>query len=224
MIGQLVTARAALELLRDRSARAPAAWPEFAEYGCFSCHHSLADEPWRKVRGAAGVAKGAPSWGSWYYPMTAALLESPVLSADARAKAFLSVLQPLSAETSRPIPDATAVKRMAEQGIRALDGVIQEFSTGPASSRRFDAAGVEQLIDGFNHRESWNKVASWDHAAQRYLALVPLNQAWHPESPGRAKQQEALSQQLRAVLEKLRFPEGYDSPRGFDPGRLPVGR
>ena len=85
-LGQLVSAKAALELLGSRSARALAMvppalppalpgpvpahspWPEFAEYGCFSCHHSLAVEPWRRNRLPSGVPIGVPAWGSWYHP------------------------------------------------------------------------------------------------------------------------------------------------------------
>ncbi len=79
-LGQLVSARAALELLRSRSVRVstlssslPTAlpghgstsspWPEFAEYGCFSCHHRLADEPWRRNRASHGCCAGDSAMG-----------------------------------------------------------------------------------------------------------------------------------------------------------------
>jgi len=44
-VGQLVTLRASLELLHGRSAATgerAVPWPEFTEYGCFSCHHGFA--------------------------------------------------------------------------------------------------------------------------------------------------------------------------------------
>jgi hypothetical protein len=242
VLGQLVSAKAALELLRYRcgdiqtasesrlppplpshsSTKPP--WPEFAEYGCFSCHHSLADEPWRRNRGTAGVPPGAPVWGSWYYPMTAALLENSTVRDRGKVKEFQTALKLLTTAMSRPNPHAAAVRPMAERGIAALDGLIQEFSIRPASSIPFNAAGVEQLIDGFNRREAWNTVANWDHAAQRYLALVPLNQARGRLDSVGFKEQQALSAELRTLFDKLRFPEGYDSPRGIDPATLPAGR
>jgi hypothetical protein len=232
-LGQLVAAKVALQLLHDRcgggqaaplTIPSPTPWPEFAEYGCFSCHHSLADEPWRRNLATTKITPGAPAWGSWYYPMTSALLENSTVGDRRKVKEFQLALKSLVTAMSRPIPDAAALKPMAEKGINALEGLIQELSIRPAFSPPFDAIGVEQLIDGFNRREAWNTVASWDHAAQRYLALVPLNQARGGLDPGRRTEQQALSDELRVLLDRLRFPAGYDSPPAFDPGRLPVGR
>ena len=47
-----------------RSAREePASWPEFSEYGCFSCHHDLRDEPWRREARAGPDPPGGPEVG-----------------------------------------------------------------------------------------------------------------------------------------------------------------
>jgi hypothetical protein len=235
-LGQLVSAKTALDLLVSRSAHAPvksppglppalpdrkpqSPWPEFAEYGCFSCHHGLADEPWRGNRATIGVSPGAPAWGSWSYPLTSALLENCTIGDHANVKEFQSALKSLTEEMSRPAPDSATVKRIADNGIEAVEALIRDFSIRPP----FNAAVVEQLIDGLNRREAWKEVASWDHAAQRYLALVPLNQARGLLDPRRVDKQQALSSDLHAILKCLRFPDGFDSPRGFDPGRLPVG-
>ena len=241
-LGQLVSARAALELVGSRSARAPdvpppalppalpgpvsahSPWPEFAEYGCFSCHHRLADEPWRKNRVSAGIPIGVPAWGSWYYPLAVDLLNHSAVGEHAEVEEFQSALKSLAGEMCRPLPDATLVKPMADNGIKVLDGVIQRYSTRPAPALLFDAAGVERLINGLNGREAWNTVASWDHAAQRYLALVPLNQARGRLEPRRQMEQKALSEKLHDLLSQLSFPKDFDSPRGFDPERRPVGR
>jgi hypothetical protein len=241
-LGQIVSARAALELVGSRSARPPAVappalpaalpgpvpahspWPEFAEFGCFSCHHSLADESWRRNRGSAGVPIGSPEWGSWYYPLTADLLNHSAVGQHAEVEELQSALKALAGEMCRPVPDAAVVKPMADKGIKALDGMISRYSTRPAPAQLFDAAAVEQLIDVLNCPEAWNKVASWDHAAQRYLALVPLNQSRGPLDSPRQSEQKAFSEKLHHLLDQLSFPQDYDSPRGFDPGRLPVER
>jgi hypothetical protein len=47
VLGQLASARAALELL-DYRARTTAPWPEFAEYDCSACHHNLHQPSWRQ--------------------------------------------------------------------------------------------------------------------------------------------------------------------------------
>ena len=231
-LGQLVTAKTALELSRGRAAgvaaaKAPSAplplpgpssarppWPEFAEYGCFSCHHSLADEAWRRDRRAPGVGLVPPAWGSWYLPMTAALLQHPAVGAGGESQDFQAVLQQLVKEMSRPIPDAAVVERLADQCVKVLERLIEALPTRPASARLFDATGVEQLIDLFDRRESWDKVRSWDEATQRYLALVPLGQAWAKLAPARKADQDRLEAHEGAALQahvsnRVRQPERF---------------
>ena len=236
-LGQLISAKAGLELLRSRcSSVAPASsslppalpvttskappWPEFAEYNCFSCHHDLADEPWRRARKKSAGRPGAPVWGSWYYPIAGTLVDQSAVGDDAARKQFQSVLQALAEEMGHPLPNSEKVRSSADVGINALDGLIRAYSSAPASSPSFSALGVEQWISVLNGREAWKQVGSWDEAAQRYLALVPLNQARARLSPERQAEHRALSEELRSLLEKLSYPKDFDSPRGFDPGRL----
>src|SRR5262249_7174292 len=47
-IGQVVSAQAAVKVLQHRAAAADKPWPEFAEYDCFACHHSLSAPNWRQ--------------------------------------------------------------------------------------------------------------------------------------------------------------------------------
>src|SRR5262249_44082077 len=41
LVGEVVSAHAALELLAHRAEKTAKPWPEFAEYDCFACHHNL---------------------------------------------------------------------------------------------------------------------------------------------------------------------------------------
>jgi hypothetical protein len=241
-LGQLVSAKSALELLESRSARAlvlpapesnlppalhrsPAAhspWPEFAEYGCFSCHHSLADESWRRNRRTTDVLPGAPSWGTWYFPIAGELAANSAGIEDAVVTQYRSALATVVREMSRPNTNPDRASSSVAAGKIALDALIRELSAGAASSHTFSASGVEHLIDVLNRREAWDNVANWDEAAQRFLALVPLNQARIRRDPRKKPGQQALSDELRARLKSLAFPKGFDSPRGFDPGRIPA--
>lgn len=70
--GQVACGEAAIELLKWRAQRADnettdAAWPEFAEYDCFACHHDLVHPSWRQTSPTSGVPLGMPAWGSWYF-------------------------------------------------------------------------------------------------------------------------------------------------------------
>jgi hypothetical protein len=235
--GQVISAKVSLELLRERAgtvARASASvpqalpatsapatpWPEFSEYGCFSCHHSLADEGWRRDERRSAVAAGSLSWGSWYLPVTTAFLEHPASCDRETAKDIRSVIQPIVDEMSRPVPDADVIEKLADRGALALERWIAALGNRADSARLFDAATVEQLVDFFDRRVTWERVTNWDEAAQRYLALVPLRQAWVELAPGRKDEQDRLKTRLERVRSKLQFPEGFDSPKGFDPGKL----
>jgi Cytochrome c554 and c-prime len=66
-VGQAVQLREALNRLSRRSSEAN--WPEFAEYECFACHHSLTkpEASWRQAEGYPGRQPGAPVWNSSTY-------------------------------------------------------------------------------------------------------------------------------------------------------------
>ena len=140
-VGQLVSARPRCNswllgpcTLRRRPGLPPALpdpgdanapWPEFAEYGCFSCHHGLADEPWRRNRPAAGMSPGVPAWGSWHFPLTAALFANSGIGDRARVGEFVTALESLTAEMGRPKIDAARVRRLAETGVKSVDALIR---------------------------------------------------------------------------------------------------
>jgi len=66
-VGQAVQLREGLHRL-DRRASRPS-WPEYAEYECFACHHSLTrpESSWRQAMGYGGRMPGAPVWNPARY-------------------------------------------------------------------------------------------------------------------------------------------------------------
>ena len=231
-IGRLATVKAALDLLEKRAAGAEAApeplvtplavaekpsvpWPEFTEYGCFSCHHDLRDRAWRRRSRADGVKPGTPRWGSWPLPLIGDLIEK--LIPQTIAQPYAGALRPLSEEMAKPFPVPKVVQEEARKTADALGHCLE-----PLASKRFDAAEVQQLIDRLDRREAWDRVASWDEATQLYLALVALRQAWMALAPERKADQDRLGNRLEELRCQLMFPKGYDSPRYFDPAWLPA--
>jgi len=218
--GRIVTLRASLELLHGRSAAAgkrAIPWPEFTEYGCFSCHHSLRDDAWRRRPQPAGTKLGAPRWGSWTVPLAGELLEQLGTNPDGRSAT--ESLGRLAAEMARAMPDPGIVERESKQAAERLGRYLSGLDRF-----RFDAGEVERLITALNRPAAWDRVASWDEATLRYLALVPLRQAWAELAPARKADQDQLEARLKELRCRLMFPSGFDSPRGFDPDKLPVGR
>src|SRR6516165_2986238 len=105
-VGQIVSAQAALELLSHRAKCGP--WPEFAEYDCFACHHSLS--PITRTRGL--TPPGSPSrkpgdlvWGSWYFALTDSLPDRKQAAAAAQAALLSADLKSLRIILQKPNPD-----------------------------------------------------------------------------------------------------------------------
>jgi len=218
-VGQLVTLRSSLELLHARSAAAgerAIPWPEFTEYGCFSCHHSLRDDAWRRRPQPAGTKLGAPRWGSWTTPLIGELLEQ--LGPDPDGRSAAESLGRLAAEMARAVPDPAIVERESLDATARLGRCVSGLNRA-----RWGAGEVERLITALDRPGAWDQLASWDEATARYLALVPLRQAWVALDPARKADQDQLEAHLKQLRSKLEFPSGFDSPSGFDPGKLPMG-
>src|SRR5262249_48335933 len=84
-VGQAASAKAALDLLAYRAGHESQPWPEFTEYGCFACHHDLGASKdkdkgyvdWRQTpEHYKGRRPGALPWGTWYFALLPAALES----------------------------------------------------------------------------------------------------------------------------------------------------
>jgi hypothetical protein len=213
-IGQVETARAALDQLHARADRARAAkekhvasrWPEFSEYDCFSCHHELADEKWRKSSKGPGLAPGTPPWGTWYYPASLALA---VGDQGAGARDLDARFSALRAEMGRFAADPAKVAGAAGALSAALG---RRLASLPEETKAYDAVRIKGLIKAV---EAGAAPGGWDAAAQRYLALQPLRQALIGLDP--AGDDGRLRAELETWFGQLKFPRGFDSPRGFDP-------
>ncbi len=212
-IGQLATAQASLELLESRARPGNSSWPEFTEYGCFSCHHDLRDEKWRRQR-PAGPARGAPAWGFWTMPMSRELANGFI--ADPAAGRFTESVDKLAALMAQTMTERTRIAAHSREAAEALGRCLEVLASKP-----FDAREVETLLGIVNRPGAWNRVSTWDEAVQRYLALVPLYQAKLALAPDQAPKLQSLRHEIDGLLEKLKFQPDFDSPSGFDPTQLP---
>jgi hypothetical protein len=218
--GQVVSAMAALDLLRDRTVRISAKggpkaiWPEFSEYGCFSCHHDLRDDPWRHKETTPFAALGRPKWGSWHYSLLTSLLGPRTgpegVSLDAQ-------LQELQSIMSEPAPDPTKVTAVAARASQSLQEWLRKRSAAP-----YDANTVRDLYASIRSLPEQGAISSWDEAAQRYLALVPLSQSLHALAP--SGDDAPRGAELKNLRDYLRYPNHYDSPKANDPTKAPSVR
>ena len=216
-VGQLVTAKAALDLLIDRTRRAEPAggalagapWPEFTEYACFSCHHDLRDEEWRRPAGDDLRRLGRNRWGTWHFPLIKTLA---IADPSPEAQTVVAELAALRVLMAAGHPEPAAVARQAKLVSEPLGRWLDRPSV-----REFNAARLAALYSQVASLPDRGAVRSWDEATQRYLALVPLSQALRLLGAGPDRTKE-----LTQLRDRLNYRNGYDSPKPFDPSKPPA--
>ena len=198
-------------------AREISPWPEFAEYGCFSCHHDLRDDAWRRQR-PAGPAPQHFGLG---------LLDD---ADDARARkgvyrrsrrpAILRIHRPAHRPHGHTRPRANQRHKPCPQDRpKSLGRCLEVLASKPMDARRWRRSWASSTV-----ARPGNAFRAGTRPSERYLALVPLYQARLALAPDQAPEIQSLRQEIDSLLEKLKFPPSFDSPDGFDPSLLPMGR
>ena len=197
-VGQLVAAEAAASLLVARvesDAQAHGGvWPEFSEYACASCHHSLRDGDLRtpsQVRRATG--EGAVyHWGSWYHRPLASALES---LAGGEAPSIAASQSKLQQAMAPLVPSkalvAPAARELRQQLRRAIAKLSQKKTEESLASPSFVLTDPEQTID-------------WDHATQAYL--------WHAHRLASTDATDADRQALDHFLQAIEPENELNGP------------
>ncbi len=224
-IGQVATARAALGLLEQRVRRstqdqltgrpeqvasvhawrqgpiAPA-WPELAEYSCYSCHHDIkgprtaTNDPGRRKR-----PLGSLPWGTWYFSEVQSKLFS---QAGSGLPALDAAVEPVRQAMEKPV---ALPKEVAAQF--SVNGDLVDLSR-KSLGKRFSLSDIERWLTALGELPP---PETWDEATQRYLALNALAQS-HRKFAGQSKKLDygAIDRDLEAMRKRLQFEPGYQSP------------
>ena len=212
-VGQLASAETILDLLAHRAETTPQAWPEFAEYDCFACHHDLhaAPRPAEHRDNASEPLAGSLPWGTWQLAMVRHALAAQPGHEDAL---ILSGLDGLRAFLGEPRILTEATRQRARAAAAKLRSAAQRLDR----NGNFEDASMRGLAKTIANQGAARPEASWDEKAQRCLALVALELGSGQRRPGAGPPRSEASRALERIL---RFPPGYDSPRdAMDPSRL----
>jgi hypothetical protein len=214
-VGQAVAAEAALDQTARRAAAVVAddphaVWPEFSEYGCFSCHHDLSLEiplgrddaagllSWRQSRGFGNRRAGTTPWSTWPFAVLPTVARDPGLTRSLAAMRDLM---------ERPVPDA---RRVALVGIPLRQDLVVRAQrvNGLAYPPEVRAELRRSLIEEANYLAH----EDWDSATQAWLGLAALERAESLDGGGN----EALKATLVRIRDHLEFPRPprhFSSPR-----------
>ena len=223
-VGQTTSAAAALDLLAYRAAQGgKKAWPEFAEYDCYSCHHQLygtgrtarpavAGQPAPKKGGDIKPSNarplGLPTWGTWYL----SLRDVPPGDRGGATQAVTEIERLVQTPNS----DRRSLARAASDAARQFDDWGRSLAKNTSST-----LNVIQLLARMKEEAPRIGRPNWDGEAQLYLALVAMHYARHGAQ--RPPRDDPLTRSLRETREQLMFPTSsggdrrFDSPRDLDP-------
>jgi Cytochrome c554 and c-prime len=205
VLGQRQTAQAALELLHSRTKDDRKPWLEFAEMDCFACHHELKSKSRRRQPDESKKADSIP-WSRWYVAQLPSALS---VSGNGEGAGIMKILDEIGQKMAAK-ESAEEIAKLAMDARGRLNRILPE-------DRR--ELPLQDLYQAILARERTNETRGWDAAAQAYLALAALHNTWTDR-----KNFAPAATLRRLLIERrtmLRFPDGFNSPRFYDPRANP---
>lgn len=216
-VGRLAGASSALQLLRQRCIDPASPWPEFAEYDCYACHHSLSDASQQLP--AAGLARdarpGRLQWGTWNYAML------DVATPQRPTGDLSQTLQLLRSEMSQILPDRDRVEQLATDG--------RDLAAAHAKSNAVDLWRVDTLQQHLRQlsQPEMPFADSWDTRSQQFLGLAAMHYSSVALSGSRksmpgssaASRRDALAEMRNLLQFGTSEETTYNSPYHWDAAR-----
>jgi hypothetical protein len=206
LVGEAVSAQAALELLAYRAEHTSKPWPEFAEYDCYACHHDLKADGARPKRGYPGRVPGTLPLNDWYFAMPRALSDkgAPLANADLHA-----ALETLAKTMSQPEPPRAEVSQRAREAAKLLNHWLKPDAAPDFRPSQTLPKWIAGDVWPFIKQKKQPTIASWDAAAQLTLAL---------RSELGSRPDAEADKAIRALFQQLQFSKDRvtDSPPNFD--------
>ena len=201
-VGQAVQLREALVRL-NRRASGPN-WPEFAEYECFACHHSLTkpDASWRQEAGYHGRQPGAPVWNPATYSVFRHIAGAIDPTVTTQLVSELQSIERLSGKPANKDELATRAKEAA-----ALADQIAREVQAQSYDRNLAAKLLREIADDSESISMGGERS----AEQATMALASLALAYAKN------EQETNQTDVRAAINELFLqldnPSAYNAPR-----------
>lgn len=205
LIGQVVSSIAAIEQLERRTAieEDRTDWPEFAEYNCFSCHHDLRYQSWRRDRGLPGLSHTGSGrlvvpWANWNLELVQGIADQMNSVESQRFSAAFGHLRDEFQKGHRADPHD--VHRLATVARTDLERWLKNITS--VSDQQ-----VAILLQGIIRKDPNQLVTSWERVASTLLGFAAHQRSGAP-----------ISEKLKLAMDRIRFDNADDhveSPREF---------
>jgi len=201
-VGQAVQLREALNRL-SRHASGPN-WPEFAEYECFACHHSLTkpEASWRQAEGYPNRQPGAPVWNTSTYVVLRHIAGAVDPSTTDQLMRKVNEVMEISGKPGSKEQVAANAKLAAD----LADRIAQEVRTMP-----YDRNLTTRLLQEIANDSSAISAEGERPAEQATMALDSLSLAYVKNE--QVANQTELRTAIDALFQQLGNPSAYNAPR-----------
>lgn len=198
-IGQIAGAKAAIDVLHERTAKSNDVRLELAERSCFACH--------KAVTGNNTATAVKSDWQPWYTALLNVVAEESTMLFPGTAKPNLADVISLLDEMQKGSPNPTAVKVHSQRASLSLEDWLKAIQRSSAPS--YSADTVRKLAVAVCRNTA--KETDWDRLAPRYLATAALRHADGPALPD-------WSPPLNELKRRINYPTGATNPKNFDLG------
>ncbi len=204
-VGQSMQLRDSLARLARRARSST--WPEYAEYDCFACHHSLTkpEESWRLTSDSyyAGRKAGAPAWNaSRYIAFRYAAKEADAATA-AKLESEISALASLMGQLNGDKEQIAVTAERAEE----LSGTLAH----ELNSRSYDQVFTLRVMRGIAGDARAISEQGQRAAEQAAMTLDSLFVAY--KQNGSVPNDTELRAAINQLFQQLDSPSAYSAPR-----------
>jgi hypothetical protein len=200
--GQAVQLRESLKHLSSRASGK--VWPEYAEFQCEACHHSLtkAEQSWRQERGYLSRRPGDPPWNASRYAVFRGLVRQVDPGTSEQLENRLTKLGELM---SRANPDREAVASAATASVEISDRLVRRIA-----ELSYDPALVLRLLHSICKDADYISGQGERAAEQAAMTLDSLFIAYSRNT--KIENEVELRAAIQALFQQLQNHSGYDAP------------
>jgi len=197
-VGQAVQLRESLERLSRRASSG--GWPEYSEFECYACHHSLlpAERSWRQRAGYSDRKPGDVPWNAAHFAVLRIIVQEtqPDLSGNLE-KGLTEVFRVTSDRRSNP----KAIASAARQTATAADTLAQKLKT-----RGFERDEALRILAALSRESERLSTMGPKTAEQATMAVQSLAVA--APNPARQKDFDAA---LKVLYREIENPSNYNA-------------
>lgn len=191
------------ESLKRLARRTQSNWPEFSEYDCFSCHHSLTrpEDSWRLDRGYGNRAPGSPPPETAHYTVFRILAREVDPAATQQLEAQTNAVYQFASNLSN------SPKGIADRALAASDTADRFVAT--INQATFDQARAARLLIAIADRGDAIALQDTRSAEQAAMALDTIFLCYEQQT----RKHPAVRTAIQGLFQELRNPSSYDAPR-----------